>query len=341
MVSFMNFPFKARMLVAFAAVYLIWGSTYLAIALGIETIPPFLLMGLRSLIGGVLLFGWARSRDADPGRAVPKRETWPDARAWAHAAICGLFFFLGCHGVLAYAEKQVPSGIAAIVLATIPFWIVLLNLVLGDGKRPQRFTLLALVPGFAGVALIAWREASSPDHPIDPLMILLLLASAFSWALGSVISQRHSSSLSAATLSGMQLLCGGVALIVCSVFSRELAGFAPGEVSIRSLAGLAYLGLAGTVLGFASYIWLLDHVPAPLVSTYTFVNPIIAVVLGWFFLNEKMTFEMLAGAGLVVASVFALGLLDASRHAEEVGDHPRSFRSGSSRRKLERDATPR
>jgi drug/metabolite transporter (DMT)-like permease len=247
---------------------------------------------------------------------VPAREDWPGARAWVHAAICGLLFFLGCHGVLAYAEKQVPSGVAAIVLATIPFWIVLLNLVLGDGKRPQALTLLALVPGFAGVALIAWREAVSPDHPIDPAMILLLLASAFSWALGSVISQRHPSSVSAAALSGMQLLCGGAALILCSVFAGELAGFSPSEISSRSLAGLAYLALAGTVLGFVSYIWLLDHVPVPLVSTYTFVNPIIAVVLGWLFLNERMTLEMLAGAALVVASVIAVGFLDSSRRAE-------------------------
>jgi drug/metabolite transporter (DMT)-like permease len=312
----MKFPFKARMLAAFAAVYLVWGSTYLAIALGIETIPPFLLMGLRSLIGGALLFGWARSRSTHPGQGVPAREDWPGARAWVHAAICGLLFFLGCHGVLAYAEKQVPSGVAAIVLATIPFWIVLLNLVLGDGKRPQALTLLALVPGFAGVALIAWREALSPDHPIDPAMILLLLASAFSWALGSVISQRHPSSVSAAALSGMQLLCGGAALILCSVFGGELAGFSPSEISSRSLAGLAYLALAGTVLGFVSYIWLLDHVPVPLVSTYTFVNPIIAVVLGWLFLNEQMTLEMLAGAALVVASVIAVGFLDSSRRAE-------------------------
>lgn len=312
----MKFPFKMRMLAAFAAVYLIWGSTYLAIALGIETIPPFLLMGLRSLIGGVLLFGWARLSRADADRTRSRHEDWPDARAWTHAAICGLLFFLGCHGVLAYAEKQVPSGIAAIVLATIPFWIVLLNFVPGAGKRPKALTLLALVPGFAGVALIAWREASSPDHPIDPSMILLLLASAFSWAVGTVISQWHSSSLSAAALSGMQLLCGGAALILCGALSGELAGFVASEVSLRSLAGLAYLGLAGSVLGFVSYVWLLDHVPAPLVSTYTFVNPIIAVVLGWLFLNEKMTLEMLTGAALVVASVIAVSLLDSSRRTE-------------------------
>ena len=272
-------------------------------------------MGLRSLIGGTLLFGWSRSRSPDPGEAAG-REGWPGARAWAHAAICGLLFFLGCHGALAYAEKQVPSGIAAIVLATIPFWIVLLKLVPGDGKRPHALTLLALVPGFAGVALIAWREAESPDHGIDPVMMLLLLASAFSWALGTVISQRRPPSLSSTALSGMQLLCGGVALILCSLFGGEVASFSPHEVSLRSLAGLAYLALAGTVLGFVSYIWLLDHVPAPLVSTYTFVNPIIAVILGWLILKEPLTREMLVGAALVVASVIAVGFFDRPPRAE-------------------------
>jgi drug/metabolite transporter (DMT)-like permease len=210
------------------------------------------------------------------------------------------------------------------VLATIPFWIVLLKLVFGDGKRPRGPTVLALVPGFAGVALIAWREASRPDHPIDALMILLLLASAFSWALATVISQRHPSSVSPAALSGMQLLCGGAALVLCSFLGGELAGFSPSQISSSSLAGLAYLALAGTVLGFLSYIWLLDHVPAPVVSTYTFVNPIIAVVLGWFFLNEQMTLEMLAGAALVVASVIAVGFLDSSQPAKSLARDART-----------------
>ena len=311
----MRLPAKARMSAAFAAVYFIWGSTYLAIALGIESIPPFLLMGLRSLIGGALLFGWESFGPIALSPSRPRR-SWPGARDWRHAAICGLLFFLGCHGVLAYAEKQVPSGIAAIVLATIPFFMVMLNRIVAAAHRPQGLTLLALVPGFAGVGLIAWREAARPDHPLDPSLILALLASAFSWALGSVISQRHSSSLSAPTLSGMQLLCGGAALLLCSLVSGELTGFSPVDVTARSLLGLAYLALAGTVLGFASYIWLLDHVPAPLVSTYTFVNPIIAVVLGWLILSEPLTSEMLLGAALVVASVIAVSLLDVSRRAE-------------------------
>jgi drug/metabolite transporter (DMT)-like permease len=309
---FMGISLRAKMTAGFAAIYLIWGSTYLAIALGIESIPPFLLMGLRSVTGGALLFGWTRLR-AHRSRTLSSREDWPTPRAWAHAAICGLLFFLGCHGVLAYAEKRVPSGVAAIVLATIPFWIVLLNFVWPAGKRPEPLALIALVPGFIGVALIAWREAARPDIAIDPIMILLLLACALSWAVGSVISQRRVSPLSSATLSGMQLLCGGAALVLCSLLSGEFADFSLQDVSARSVAGLAYLTFAGTVLGFAAYIWLLDRVPAPVVSTCTFVNPIIAVFLGWVFLGERMTPEMYAGAALVILSVIAVVLLDMPR----------------------------
>jgi drug/metabolite transporter (DMT)-like permease len=326
----MGISIETRTIAAFAAIYLIWGSTYLAIALGVESIPPFLLMGLRSVIGGALLFGWARSRSVEPGRSAPRREDALTARAWAHAAICGLLFFLGCHGVLAYAEKRVPSGVAAIVLATIPFWIVLLKLVFRDSNRPEALTLLALVPGFVGVALIAWREAARPDIAIDPVMIAILLASALSWAAGSVLSQRHGSSLSSATLSGMQLLCGGAALVLCSVLGGELAGFSLENVSVRSAAGLAYLIFAGTVLAFTAFVWLLDHVPAPLVSTYTFVNPVIAVFLGWTFLNERLTPEIFAGAALVIASLLAMGLSDASRGREVASEAgaPRTSRAG-------------
>jgi drug/metabolite transporter (DMT)-like permease len=327
----MRISLTARMVAAFAAVYLIWGSTYLAIALGIETIPPFLLMGLRSLTGGALLFAWTRLPSTQRRRGASRHESWPRAGDWAHAAICGLLFFLGCHGILAYAELRIPSGIASIMLATIPFWMVLLNGVLPTGKRPQARTLFALVPGFAGVALIAWRETARPDLAIDPVMILLLLGSAFSWALGSVISQRHASSVSPVTLSGMQLLCGGAALVLCSLIGGELASFWPSQVSARSMAGLAYLALAGTILGFAAYIWLLDHVAAPAVSTYTFVNPIVAVFLGWLVLNERVTLEIFAGAALVIASVIAVGLSDITRREDvaTAADDGEARRSGS------------
>jgi drug/metabolite transporter (DMT)-like permease len=286
---------------AFLAIYILWGSTYLAVALGLESIPPFLLMGLRSLCGGLVLLAWS-------GRKTGVRS----GQAWLHAGACGLFFFVGCHGVLAYAQVRVPSGIAAIMLATIPFWITLINFVFPTASRPLTKTIVALLPGFGGVALIAWWQATSHEHPVGVVGILLLLISALSWAVGSFLSRRHSVRTSAIALSGMQLTVGGSALLIVSIVTGELQGFSPREVSAESALALAYLIIAGTIVGFAAYVWLLDNNSTSLVATYTFVNPVIAVALGWVVLQERLTATMLFGALLVVGSVVAVWLLEPS-----------------------------
>jgi len=275
----------------FLAIYLIWGSTYLAVVLGLESIPPLMLMGIRSVAGGIILLtlGW---------RGIAA------VSAWASAAACGLLFFLGCHGILAYAQQTVPSGIAAIVLATMPFWIVLLECVVPGEKRPSPWRLLALLPGFAGVALIAWQNVS--ERPVGAGSIVLLLLSALSWAAGSLLSKRTSSAGSGVSISGMQLAAGGVALLFVSLVIGEFRDFSPGAVSTISLAAVAYLVLAGSVVGFTAFHWLLDNVPTTQVSTYTFVNPVVAVGLGWFFLQERLSLTMLLGGVMVVASVVAI-----------------------------------
>jgi drug/metabolite transporter (DMT)-like permease len=277
----------------FLAIYLIWGSTYLAVVLGLESIPPLMLMGIRSIAGGIILLtlGWR-------GIAAVSAGTWGSAMA------CGLLFFLGCHGILAYAQQTVPTGIAAIVLATVPFWILLLEYVVPGERRPSPWKLLALLPGFAGVALIAWQNIS--ERPVGAGPILLLLASALSWAAGSLLSKRTSSAGSGVSISGMQLATGGVALLLVSLVIGEFRDFSSGAVSNVSLAALAYLILAGSVVGFAAFHWLLDNVPTTQVSTYTFVNPVVAVGLGWFFLQERLSLSMLLGGVMVVASVVAI-----------------------------------
>jgi drug/metabolite transporter (DMT)-like permease len=277
----------------FLAIYLIWGSTYLAVVFGLQSIPPLMLMGIRSLAGGIILLtlGWR-------GIAAVS------VSSWASAMACGLLFFLGCHGILAYAQQTVPSGIAAIVLATVPFWIVLLEYVLPGEKRPSPWKLLALLPGFAGVALIAWQNVS--ERPLAAGSILLLLASASSWAAGSLLSKRTSSAGSGVSISGMQLAAGGVALLFVSLVIGEFRDFSPDAVSTVSLAAVAYLVLAGSVVGFAAFHWLLDTVPTTQVSTYTFVNPVVAVGLGWFFLQEQLSLTMLLGGMMVVGSVVAI-----------------------------------
>jgi drug/metabolite transporter (DMT)-like permease len=295
-VSGAGFMARGRLIAAFAVVYLIWGSTFLALALGLQSIPPLLLMGARSIVAGAILLAIEQAR----------RPGLPPARAWASAAASGMLLFVGCHGTLAYAQQYVPSGLAAVMLATVPFWIVLLGAFAPTDPRVKILTFSGLLPGLAGVALIAWPQDPRETAAIDPLMLVLLLASAFFWAAGSLLSQRQQALTSAIALSGMQLVCGGAALLIGSGLAGELSGFSAHDVSAISWAGLSYLIGAGSVIGFTAYMWLLDHAPGPLVATYTFVNPIVAVILGWRFLGERPTPQMLVGTVLVVGSVVAV-----------------------------------
>ncbi|KJC47766.1 multidrug DMT transporter permease [Bradyrhizobium sp. LTSP885] len=275
---------------AFAAIYLLWGSTYLAIALGLKTIPPFLLMGIRSLGGGLILIGLN-------GRGLMRPSRWN----WLTASICGVLFFVGCHGVLAYAQQSVPSGIAAIMLATIPFWILLIDFLYPQTQRPKAMMLAGLLPGLAGVAILAWQDAGQGHLNITP--IILLLGAALSWAAGTVLSRRTSNHDSSTLSSGMQLSIGGVVLLAISLASGELHGFSLRNVSALSLAATAYLVVAGSVIGFTAYRWLLDNVSTSMVSTYIFINPIIAVLLGTLVLGEPFSISMLFGAALVIVSI--------------------------------------
>jgi drug/metabolite transporter (DMT)-like permease len=213
---------RVRLAAAFAAIYFLWGGTYLAIALGLQSMPPFLLIGSRSILGGFVLFALSQL-----GRSAVR--LWRD---WAHAAVSGVLLFVGCHGALAYAQRFVPSGLAAIILATIPFWIVLVNL--ATGQKQQLKTLIGLVPGFCGVALITWSETSSSEHSLPLAMIVVLLASALAWALGSVYAQRYAAYIPPRDLAGMQLLCGGAGLLMISRLSGEWANFVPQQVTITS-----------------------------------------------------------------------------------------------------------
>ncbi len=290
---------------SFAAIYLLWGSTYLALALALQSLPPFTLMAARCLVGGGILFGAACAAGA----------SLPPPRTCVVAAICGVLFFVGCHGVLADAQQRVHSGLAAVMLATIPLWLVLLQVVFPGSERPTWKTVAFLVPGVAGVALIASHDVSSGSSGVRASDVLLLLGAALSWAAGTLVSERHSGKYSPVALSGLELLAGGVVLLVVGAARGEFGTLNPSNVSAVSIAGWAYLTLMGTVVAFAAYIWLLKQVASTLVATYTFVNPIIAVLLGWVFLDERPSPWMLAGAALVIAAV--AGLLHARSQPRE------------------------
>jgi drug/metabolite transporter (DMT)-like permease len=311
---------QIAIIAAFAAIYVIWGSTYLALALALQSLPPFLLMAVRCLVGGAVLYGYARLTGADP----------PTAKPCMAAVACGMLFFVGGHGVLAYAQQHVPTGVAAVLLATIPLWITLLQAVLPGGERPTLKRLAFLAPGLAGVALIAWREAAIGASALHLVDLLLLLGASASWALGTVISERQSGSAPPAILSGLELLAGGVVLTAVGIARGELSTFDIEQLSMTSAVGWAYLTIAGTIIAFASYIWLLQRVSPPVVATYTFVNPIIAVLLGWAFLGEKPTLWMIGGAVLVIASVAGLLLSGHGQPAHRpAGQGPAVTGSGS------------
>jgi drug/metabolite transporter (DMT)-like permease len=279
---------------AFGAVYLLWGGTYLAIALGLRSIPPLLLIAARSVLAGIVLFALSQRKKFTPG-------SWED---WRHATISGALLFVGCHGTLAYAQRYVPSGLSAIFLATIPFWIVVVNVSTGESENLKR--LLAFVPGLAGVGLIAWNETSNTHNSLQIGMVVLLLVSALSWAIGSVYVQRRAAHIPPQDLAGMQLISGGVVLLVLSQLAGEWTDFSPRQVSIVSLGGMLYLALLGSVVGNTAYLWLLDRMSAPIVATYTFVNPVVALMLGAWILGERITVLSLLGAAMVVGSVATL-----------------------------------
>jgi drug/metabolite transporter (DMT)-like permease len=253
---------------AFAAIYLLWGSTYLAVAVALHSLPPFSLMGTRSVVGGAILLAATLATGGPTG----------GRKEWALAAVCGILFFVGCHGVLAYAHQHVSSGLAAVLLATIPFWIAGFTAALPGGERPSIRTLTLLVPGLAGVGLIAWREVAmtgtAGPHISD---IVLLLGASASWAIGTILSKRQSDAVSSVASSGIELVAGGLVLMIISVAAGEPSAFKFSKISLPSLAAWTYLTIAGTVIAFAAYAWLLKQVPATIVATYTFVNPIIAV----------------------------------------------------------------
>ena len=286
-------PPAVELAAAFASIYLVWGSTFLAIRYAVETIPPFAMMAVRCLLGGGILLGIALVRE----RGI----AWPTRREWGGALVLGAFLFVGCHGVLAYAEERVPSGIAALCLATIPLFVPLLAWALPGGSPPSRRRSAALVAGFAGVAmLVASQGTGGGLHPADAL---LLLGSALSWAAGTVATRVVPVPRSPTMGAAMPLLAGGVVLTVIALASGELSAGRLDHVSARSVGGLAYLVVLGTVVTFSAYVWLLRQVAPARVATYAFVNPAVAVVLGWALAGESLTVGAVVASAVIVVAV--------------------------------------
>jgi drug/metabolite transporter (DMT)-like permease len=286
-------PPAVELLPAFASIYLVWGSTFLAIRYAVETIPPFAMMAGRCLLGGGILLALGLARE----RAV----VWPTRREWGGALVLGCLFFVTCHGVLAFAEERVPSGVAALCLATIPLFVPLLVWVLPGGVAPSRRRATALVAGFAGVALLVASQGSGGG--LQPAYAALLLLTALSWAAGTVATGIVTMPASPTLGAALPLLCGGAILTVIALASGELAPHRLDHVSARSAGGLVYLIVLGTVVTFSAYVWLLRHVAPSRVATYAFVNPAVAVALGWAVGDESLSAGAVLATLVIIAAV--------------------------------------
>ena len=289
-------PSTFKLLGAFGVVYVVWGSTYLAIRFAIETIPPLLMASARFLIAGSLLYAWARSRGA------PK----PTPAQWKAAAIVGGLLFVGGNGAVVVSEQWVPSGLVALVVAAVPLWMVLVDWIAGSGTRPTRRVALGIMAGFVGVAVLAGSPGAGAGGPRELLGVVLVVAGSLAWAIGSSYARQAELPPRPRLWVGMQMLAGGAFLLPLALVTGEWARLEVGAVSARSLLALAYLIVFGALLAFSAYIWLLTASTPARVSTYAYVNPVVALFLGWALADEPLTPRSMVAAAVIVGSVVVI-----------------------------------
>jgi drug/metabolite transporter (DMT)-like permease len=282
------------LLVAFAAVYLVWGSTYLAVKYAIATLPPLLMAGARFLLAGLVM--------SAVGRASAEYEK-PTAAQWRTSFVVGALLLVGGNGGVVLAERYIPSSLAALLVAVEPFWIVLLGWLWLRQPRPSGKVLLGLLLGFGGVYLLVGEQLGAGSGPMQLLSAGAVIGAAFCWAAGSLYGLRAPSPRSAVLGAGMQMLAGGALLLVLGLLTGEGHGLHLGQVSRASWLGFGYLVVFGSLVAFTAYSWLMKNAPAARVATYAYVNPVVAVLLGWAMLGEKLTGQMLVGAVVIVGSV--------------------------------------
>jgi len=285
---------KSKIWLALLALYIVWGSTYLGIKFAIETIPPFFHAGIRFLISGLILVIWQRAAGHD----------MPTRKQWVSMAIIGTLLLLGGNGLVSWAEQFIPSGIAALVIASIPMFLVIGEAIRPNGIKPNWQGIVGLLIGFLGIfILIGPAEISGSATKFDPFGVMAILFACLFWAIGSIYSKTADLPKSSLMNTGAQMLMGSIGLFIVSLVTGELNGWDVTAVSARSLYGLSYLIFVGSLVGFASYGWLLQNAPISLVSTYAYVNPIIAVLLGAWFANEKLEPRIWLAAGIIIGSV--------------------------------------
>ena len=291
-----------KLALAFAAIYLVWGSTYLAIRYAVETIPPLVAAGIRHTIAGGVLLAWACVRGYRP-----RREHWS-----AGIVLGALFFFVG-HGTLHWAEQHVASGLAALLIATEPMFILVLAWLSGQ-QRISRISALGLVFGVVGVAILTGAEVSAKNASLIGLLAVLL--GSLSWSAGVVISPRLKLPTDALARTAVPLVCGAVMLLATAGITGEFRGLQWSAVSLKSIFGLGYLIVFGSIVAFTAYTWLLQRCPPAVVATHTYANPVVAVLLGWLLASEPLT------PRVAIASVAILGAIMLIRRGEHATERP-------------------
>lgn len=287
-------PPTVRLVLAWAAVYLIWGSTYLGIRLAIDSIPPFLMAGSRHFLAGILLYGWSRIRQDAPR---------PDARDWVSAGGLGVLMLVTANGATTWAEQLVPSGLTALIVCTSALWLVVLNWLWRGGERPGGRMVAGLAAGFGGVALLVAPGRFAGSEHVNPIGALVLTGAALSWSAGSIYALKLGRPAHPTRFVSMQMIVAGLVLVSLSVVTGESRGFALANVTGTSVAAYLYLALFGSLISYSAYFWLLRHTTPSRLATISYVNPLVAVLLGWALAGEELTVRTALAAGVILLAV--------------------------------------
>lgn len=282
---------RTRLVLAFLAVYVLWGSTYVAIRHAVETLPPFLMAGTRFVTAGALVLAWCRLRG----------EGGASARQWRNAAIAGAFLMMVSNGLVCWAEQRVDSSLAALLVATVPLWMMLLDWLRPGGARPSAWTAIGVTVGIGGVVLLVWPGEGGVN--VDVFGALALVCATLSWSIGSLFTRTADLPRSMMLATGMQMLCGGVLQLAVAAVRGEFSTFDASRVTFDSVASLVYLLVAGSLIGFTAYVYLLRHTTPARAATYAFVNPIVAMILGAWLDGDPLTPRRVGGAAVIVLGV--------------------------------------
>jgi len=302
---------RTRVLLAFAAVYVIWGSTYLFIKYAIETVPPFLLGGSRFLAAGALLYAIARARGSRP----------PSAAEWRLGLVTGFLMLAIGNGAVVWAELTVPSGIVALIVSTVPVWVVLFGWMRPHGKRPRAATFVGLALGLVGMVILIGPRSLVGDGRGPALGALVLVVGSMTWAVGTLMTRTTGAIRSPMVFSSVQMLSAGVSLGALALAAGEIGSFSVADVSLKSGLSWLYLVLAGSIVAYSAYVYLLGVVSAAKAATYAYVNPVIAVLLGWAFANEPIGARTLVAAAVILAGVAIITSTQTSG-SSVTGEHP-------------------